>query len=791
MWEYPMRILGSWLLLLICTCTLTAQELVKYPPIARVLPPVGLKPDAEIAKKLRAEVEQLEADLKPYDPRDKQGNWNDPQFQYFADIAIFPKAVRWALDYDEFYKPADFATAEKQLKLGRERLDELKSGVKQPSWTTQRGLTVRGYISPIDNSVQPYGVHVPEHVDLSQKLPLYIWLHGRGEKVTDLHFIQERLTSKGKFAADDGITIHPFGRYCNAFKFMGERDVLDVMQQAEVRYQTDPRKRILIGFSMGGAGVWHIGSRYPHLFCAIAPGAGFSESREFLGITDDKLPPWYEQELWKWYDAPTYVQNLFTLPVIAYSGEKDKQKQAADVMEREFAKNGKKLNHIIGPGMGHEYDKESLAKIAAFLKEAHEKVSSIRTNGTLPIENQNHDFLKDAFKSTVYNDTGFTTKYNTYYPNSFNIIHSSSGSYRRLYPVLSIHSTIDPFKKTTIEFDYDELRNLVIIKKIENINCFRIGDIPNKITIRNNNKIKLEIDSQIFEFQNQGIPKITMLGTLGNYPDNSEIIMRKTNGKWTSLSELPIHIKQVGHSGPIDDAFMDHFIFVKPTGKALNPTLQAWYKTEMEYQIDRWRRCFRGDIQVINDTDWEKSKYYGNTLVLWGDENCNSVIRHLKTDVIAMNFTQHVQVYDSNKHVVSSIIGSYHTILNPPVEIIQINPEADVNNGKAISEGAIDFASKRLNSVNKLIILSDKPPLYKIPTYIVLNSGPTFRDEHDRNNANQTPKLPDWAIIDVTTPPDGKAPGKVVTAGFFDHEWKFVDPAKQEAEWRAKRRDGR
>ncbi len=236
---------------------------------------VGLKPDAEMSKKLRAEVEQLEADLKPYDPREKIQNWNDPQFTYFADIAIFPKAVRWALDYNEFYKPADFTTAEKQLKLGRERLEELKSGVKQPSWTTQRGLTVRGYISPIDNSVQPYGVHVPENVDLSQKLPLYIWLHGRGEKVTDLHFIQERLNSKGKFAADDGITVHPFGRYCNAFKFLGERDVLDVMQQAEVRYQTDPGKRILIGFSMGGAGVWHIGSRYPHLFCAIARGRVF------------------------------------------------------------------------------------------------------------------------------------------------------------------------------------------------------------------------------------------------------------------------------------------------------------------------------------------------------------------------------------------------------------------------------------------------------------------------------------------------------------------------------------
>ncbi len=44
--------------------------------------------------------------------------------------------------------------------------------------------------------------------------------------------------------------------------------------------------------------------------------------------------------------------------------------------------------------------------------------------------------------------------------------------------------------------------------------------------------------------------------------------------------------------------------------------------------------------------------------------------------------------------------------------------------------------------------------------YIVLNSGPTFREAHDRSNSLQTPKLPDWAVIDLSQPPDDKAPGK-------------------------------
>ena len=56
--------------------------------------------------------------------------------------------------------------------------------------------------------------------------------------------------------------------------------------------------------------------------------------------------------------------------------------------------------------------------------------------------------------------------------------------------------------------------------------------------------------------------------------------------------------------------------------------------------------------------------------------------------------------------------------------------------------------------------------------YVVLNSGPTFREDALLNNSQQIPKLPDWSFIDVNTAPDGKWPGKVLEAGFFDEAWK-------------------
>jgi len=56
--------------------------------------------------------------------------------------------------------------------------------------------------------------------------------------------------------------------------------------------------------------------------------------------------------------------------------------------------------------------------------------------------------------------------------------------------------------------------------------------------------------------------------------------------------------------------------------------------------------------------------------------------------------------------------------------------------------------------------------------YLVLNSGPTFRESDDRNNSQQNPKIPDWALVDVTVAPTDKAPGGMTAAGFFDEEWQ-------------------
>jgi pimeloyl-ACP methyl ester carboxylesterase len=145
--------------------------------------------------------------------------------------------------------------------------------------------------------------------------------------------------------------LHPYGRYCNGSRFAGETDFFEALEIVQRDYRIDDERMVVRGFSLGGAACWHIAAHHAWRWCAAAPGAGFSETEEFLNFFQGetlKPAPW-ERKLWALYDATAVAANFFNLPVVAYSGETDRQKQAADAMARAMEKEGMTLTHIIGP----------------------------------------------------------------------------------------------------------------------------------------------------------------------------------------------------------------------------------------------------------------------------------------------------------------------------------------------------------------------------------------------------------------------------------------------------------
>lgn len=338
------------LLALLAFTSLTVARGQDFPAIKRRLPPVGkaLKDTDRVS--LRKSVDALQKQIA--------GLTQHPRY---ADAAVLIKSVEFALMHDEFYKEGDIKKARAILKAADSRIESLRKS--EAPWTQQRGRVVLGYRSEIDGSLQPYGMEIPEKLDLSKPQPLYVWLHGRGDSTTDMHFIDQRINRAGKIAASNALIVHPLGRQCVGYKHAGEVDVIDVIEQVASRYKIDRQRIVLIGFSMGGAGTWHVGAHFTDRFAAVCPGAGFAETKQYQNITPDKYPSRWEQTLWHVYDVPSYVRNLFNTRVIAYSGEKDKQIQAARVMETAYQSEGQQLDHRIGPGMGHRYHPDTLAGI--------------------------------------------------------------------------------------------------------------------------------------------------------------------------------------------------------------------------------------------------------------------------------------------------------------------------------------------------------------------------------------------------------------------------------------------
>ncbi|QDV27273.1 Putative esterase [Aureliella helgolandensis] len=634
---------------------LAAQTPQACAEIQRQLPPEGIAVPPEQLAAWHRQIASLQAKLDAL-----------PTSPSAPDVQILLKACRYALDIHELYQTKDFAKVDRLVDLAAERLTAIEAG--QSPWATGSGLQVRGFTSAIDGSAQPLGLVLPEDwaTDSQRSLPLYVWLHGRGDKSTDLHFICERLDKTGQIAPANAIVVHPFGRQCIGFKSAGETDVMEAIDFVCENYPVDRERIVLMGFSMGGAGVWHLAAHYGERFAAASPGAGFAETSRYQRLKPEHFPPRYEQILWSIYDVPGYTRNLFNFPFVAYSGELDKQIQAAQVMEEAFAAEGRQLPHLIGPGMGHKYHPDTLAEI---LRRMHSAVEQGRGRGQQPFSIQSQ--------------------------------HPRYSSFRWLV----IDGAEQQYADTRADASFVDSHWHVTTKNVSRLRLRILEDDP--------------IGSEMIVDDNQ----------LQLPSGEAELLLTREADQWRVVDELPELRKRPRLSGPIDDAFIDPFLVVVPSGQSAHPAVDQWVACELENFKTRWRDLFRGDLRIKSDQDVTPEDMQRYHLILWGTPHSNRVINALFT-------AGEQQVWPLQWNTESARVGQW-------------NASADQN-----------------------VLLAIYPNPLANHRYIVLNSGPTFRQAHDRTNSLQNPHLPDWAIIGLDQPPSDTLPGRVVHTGFFDDAWQ-------------------
>lgn len=649
----------------------TAQEV-------KAIPPQGIEIPAEVKESLTKRLAEFDGKIESLK---KSKSF---QLSLLPDIEVLTRAVRLAIDLHGFYETSDFDKANELLDEAAQRIEQLSNG--RVMWT-QAHLTVRGFRSEIDGSIQPYGVYGGrERQPDGAKFRCDIWCHGRGEKTLELQFIHQRLKQVGEISPPNTIVIHPFGRYCNANKFAGEVDTFEALAHAKSQYPIDENRVSIRGFSMGGAAAWHLAVHHPDKWFAANPGAGFADTPGYLGLLDkpDSLPAGYEQTLWKLYDCPPSAVNLRMLPTVAYSGELDKQKLAADTMAKacfDLPRIGFELTHIIGPDTEHRIHPDSKAEVERRLA-----------------------ILAKQGRNRTPHDVHFAT-YTLKYNKAFWLeVTGLEKHWERaeLHGILDLDSprpTIwiksEGATGIAIHLDADQLPQRVLDNPAGPVQISVNGEFVSPSPLRSDRSLSCSMAK-------------TEKGWVTEAP-----------GSQTGLA------KRHNLQGPIDDAFMGPFLFVLPSQPCRNEAVDKWVKAEMERAMREWKSHFRGEVHGKLDFDVTAQDIRNYNLICWGDSAANAIIARV-ADKLPLKWDD-----------------------------------------KELRAGAATFTS-----ANHVAIAIYPNPLQP-KRYIVLNSGFTFRGVDYSSNARQTPKLPDWAVVDVSVPADERAPGKVAAADFFGEKWEL------------------
>ncbi len=643
---------------------------------ARGAPPIRPKPE-ELAQ-VKAKTEQIEAAVQEL--KDKHA---DPDL--IGDVEVYAKAGHFLLEFPEMFATQNgIDHSLVVLDQGIERAKQLSQG--QSPWNSGK-KQIHAYYSAIDGSVQPYAVTLPDGYDPAKPTRLYVWMHGRQNNTTESEFIfnQQNPRPGNPPVADQGqIQLDLFGRVNGAgWHWAGEADVFEGIAAVMRRFPIDGRRILLRGFSMGGEGAWHIALHHPDRFAAAEIGAGtWSRRSQMPG-----LPPWQAATLKIWENMEEWALNGFNLPLAAHDGDHDTQ-----------------IACLPGPppGTPTRGQLESSLRVRAQLEEEgfqpEGEPDFLRMKGTpdiflislntghgiSPLVRQRLDaFLKEwGDRGQVSPDhirfVTFTTRYNRDY-------------------WVSVEGLGKHYERAEVDAKRDD------------------DHTRYEITTRNVSRLALrETDhARIIIIDGQHL----------SVKSDPELMLQKTAEGWRldrNRHQAGLH-KTHALQGPIDDAFLDPFLLVRPTGTPWNAAVNQQALRTLE-RFDRlWAKYFRGHPYIKDDKDVTSADMAKYHVVLFGDPGSNRVTARLLSK-LPVKWT---------RETVSLGGRSYPAAEDYPA-LIYPNP---ANPSK----------------------------------YMVLNTGLTITDR-EYNGDYGMPEWGDFAIVKVK---EGAEVPDLVVAGLFDESWQI------------------
>jgi predicted esterase len=532
-------------------------------------------PDADVIKSLGEQTEKLDKKIAIL----RRLGINDP---YLAEVEVYHKAAAWLLEHEEFGQKGAVAWTREILDRGLLRAAQQARG--EAPWLYQTGQSVaRAYRSRIDGSVQPYAVALPADYgkDRSRKWRVDVVLHGRNDELTEVSFLHQHNGDNDVPAGQDWVQIDLYGRGNNAYRWAGETDVQEAVENFLAVEQLlgrgvliDRNRFVLRGFSMGGAGTWHLGLHRPSTWCVIGPGAGFTSTHGYKNLPD-KLPA-YQEACLSIYDAVDYAENAFDVPVVAYAGADDPQLQAARNIEERLKKLGIPITLLVAPGLAHQFPAE-------WQKKAETEYEKFTANGR-PEQRPHVHFVTYTLK---YPSCGW----------------------------VEILGLDHHYQRALVDAERSD-KGLTV--KTENVSVLHLGMPPG--ALREATPVTIDGQSlKVLPYQGAG-------GDL-------QLYLERRDGQWAAAlperlftERLRTPHKTTGLQGPIDDAFMSSFLCVRGAGAPWNDAVRQYADADLKRFQAEWSKSFRGDLPVKDDVDVTPEDLVSHHLILFGDPGSNSVL---------------------------------------------------------------------------------------------------------------------------------------------------------------------
>lgn len=501
-------------------------------------------------------------------------NCPDRDSARWADSAIFAKGLAWALRYDRNFSNADLRLMERAVQRTQDRLAALNEGSAE--WLSRRGKLALGYVSKADASVQPYGVVVPRNYDPKKPIRLDVVLHGSRRPVgmSELKFMArfDEGDAENPSPPDQPfIELHPLGRVENCYRWSGETDVFEAIDDVCKRYNIDRNRIVLRGMSMGASGTWHLGLKHPDRFVALGPYCGYVDTHKFSEtplknfVRVGPLPAHQELGL-HMLDSIDYAANAGVVPAIACIGEKDVFFQAHVIMGEAMRREGLQMINLISPGTGHVIDPvthaEQMKRIARHVAAAPRRPRELR-------------FVT------------WTLKYNRCH-------------------WLEVIKLKQHYARA--ELSAKLVDGVLVVAEPKIISQFAVmkSRLPERPQA-------MRIGSSATEFM--------LL--------DDRVEMTRIDGAWHMIDR---HVqaertgKRPGLQGPIDDAFTTPFLCVRGTGHPWNADVQKYANASLRRFADEWHQYFRGELPIKDDVDVTPSDIRTRNLILFGDPGSNKWI---------------------------------------------------------------------------------------------------------------------------------------------------------------------